>query len=103
MDYLHDMWGTSLKYFRLSGEKSETRDLVSYDFKGFAEFRLSKYKEAEADYEAALSAGEYTAEEAARTTKLLFRVAAQNLQLDQLHAAGFGRGRLLLGRRRVVA
>jgi tetratricopeptide (TPR) repeat protein len=51
-----------------------------HDFKGFAEFRLNKYKEAEADYEAALAAGEYTPEEAARTTKLLFRVSAQNQQ-----------------------
>jgi len=51
-----------------------------HDFKGFAEFRLNKYKEAEADYEAALAAGLYTPEEAARTTKLLFRVSAQNQQ-----------------------
>jgi hypothetical protein len=51
-----------------------------HDFKGFAEFRLSKYKEAEADYEAALASGEYTPEEASKTTKLLFRVAAQNQQ-----------------------
>jgi tetratricopeptide (TPR) repeat protein len=51
-----------------------------HDFKGFAEFRLSKYKEAEADYEAALASGEYTPDEAAKTTKLLFRVAAQNQQ-----------------------
>ncbi len=51
-----------------------------HDFKGFAEFRLSKYKEAEADYEAALASGEYTPEEAAKTTNLLFRVSAQNQQ-----------------------
>jgi len=51
-----------------------------HDFKGFAEFRLNKYKEAEADYEAALASGEYSAEEAAKTTKLLFRVTAQNQQ-----------------------
>jgi hypothetical protein len=51
-----------------------------HDFKGFAEFRLTKYKEAEADYEAALASGEYTPEEAAKTTNLLFRVAAQNQQ-----------------------
>ena len=51
-----------------------------HDFKGFAEFRLAKYKEAEADYEAALASGEYTPEEAAKTTNLLFRVAAQNQQ-----------------------
>jgi tetratricopeptide (TPR) repeat protein len=42
--------------------------------------RLSKYKEAEAGYEAALAAGKYTADEAAKTTRLLFRVSAQNQQ-----------------------
>jgi tetratricopeptide (TPR) repeat protein len=56
------------------------QDSTIYDFKGFAEFKLGKYKEAEADYEAALATGEYTPEEAAKTTKLLFRVAAQNQQ-----------------------
>ena len=51
-----------------------------HDFRAFAEFKLSKYKEAQADYEAALAAGKYPPEEAARTTRLLFRVASQNLQ-----------------------
>jgi hypothetical protein len=51
-----------------------------HDLKGYAEFKLAKYKEAEADYEAALAAGQYTPEETARTTNLLFRVAAQNQQ-----------------------
>ena len=51
-----------------------------HDLKGYAEFKLTKYKEAEADYEAALAAGQYTPEETARTTNLLFRVAAQNQQ-----------------------
>ena len=51
-----------------------------HDFRAYAEFKLSKYEEAEADYEAALAAGRYTPEEAARTTKILFRVAARNQQ-----------------------
>jgi tetratricopeptide (TPR) repeat protein len=51
-----------------------------HDLKGYAEFKLTKYKEAETDYEAALAAGQYTPEEAARTTNLLFRVAAQTQQ-----------------------
>jgi tetratricopeptide (TPR) repeat protein len=51
-----------------------------HDFKGFAEFRLSKYKEAEADFEEALASGEYTPEEKAGKIKLLFRVSAQNQQ-----------------------
>jgi hypothetical protein len=54
-----------------------------HDFRAFAEFKLRKYKEAQADYEAALAAGKYTPEEAARTTQLLFRVAAQNQQYAQ--------------------
>ncbi len=66
-----------------------------HDFKGFAEFKLRKYKEAQADYEAALAAGLYTPAEAARTTKLLFRVAAQNQQYAKAieyghHVAGSG-------------
>jgi hypothetical protein len=76
-------WAEALK----SLDEAETKPGITafdkfkiHDFKGFAEFRLTKYKEAEADYEAALAAGEYTPEEAARTTKLLFRVAAQNQQ-----------------------
>jgi hypothetical protein len=51
-----------------------------HDFRAFAEFKLRKYKEAQADYEAALAAGKYTREEAARTTKILFPLAAQNRQ-----------------------
>jgi tetratricopeptide (TPR) repeat protein len=51
-----------------------------HDFRAFAEFKLRKYKEAQADYEAALAARKYTPEETARTTNLLFRVAAQNQQ-----------------------
>jgi hypothetical protein len=50
------------------------------DFRAFAEFKLRKYKEAQGDYEAALATGKYPPEEAVRTTKLLFRVAAQNQQ-----------------------
>jgi len=76
-------WQEALKELGAAEQKSGITAFDKFkihDFKGFAEFRLSKYKEAEADYEAALAAGEYTPEEAARTTKLLFRVAAQNQQ-----------------------
>src|SRR5580692_3223459 len=51
-----------------------------HDFKGFAEFRLGKYKEAEADFEEALASGEYTPDEKAAKIKLLYRVSAQNQQ-----------------------
>lgn len=76
-------WQEALKDLDAAEQKSGLTAFDKFkihDFKGFAEFRLSKYKEAEADYEAALAAGLYTPEEAAKTTKLLFRVAAQNQQ-----------------------
>jgi tetratricopeptide (TPR) repeat protein len=76
-------WAEALKNLdEVEGKPTNTAfdKFKIHDFKGFAEFRLGKYKEAEADYEAALAAGEYTPEEAARTTNLLFRVAAQNQQ-----------------------
>src|SRR5271154_3247754 len=40
-----------------------------HDLKGYAEFKLSKYKEAETDYEAALAAGENNPEEKAGKNK----------------------------------
>jgi tetratricopeptide (TPR) repeat protein len=76
-------WQEALKNLDEAEQKSGITAFDKFkihDFKGFAEFRLSKYKEAEADYEAALASGEYTPDEAAKTTKLLFRVAAQNQQ-----------------------
>jgi hypothetical protein len=54
-----------------------------HDFKAFTEFKLRKYKEAQADYEAALAARRYTPEEAARTLQVLFRLAAQNQQYSK--------------------
>jgi tetratricopeptide (TPR) repeat protein len=51
-----------------------------HDFKGYAEVRLKKYKEAEADYEEALASGEYTPEEKARQIKVMFQVTAQEQQ-----------------------
>lgn len=76
-------WQEALRELDAADQKSGLTAFDKFkihDFKGFAEFKLAKYKEAETDYEAALAAGEYTPEEAARTTKLLFRVAAQNQQ-----------------------
>ena len=54
-----------------------------YDFKGFAYIKLSKYKEAEAAYEQAIATGGYSAEESAKTTKMLFQLAAQNQQFQK--------------------
>src|ERR1700730_15191764 len=53
-----------------------------YDFKGFAYIKLGKYKEAEAAYEQAIATGGYNAEESAKTTKMLFQLAAQNQQFQ---------------------
>jgi tetratricopeptide (TPR) repeat protein len=50
------------------------------DFKGFANVRLNKLKEAEQDYEQALATGQYTPEEASKTTRMLFRLSAGNQQ-----------------------
>ncbi len=76
-------WQEALKQLDAAEQKSGLTAFdkkTIYDFKGFAEFRLGKYKEAEADYEAAMATGQYTPEEVAKTNKLLFRVAAQNQQ-----------------------
>jgi hypothetical protein len=54
-----------------------------YDFKGFADVKLNKLKEAEANYEQALATGQYTADEAAKTTRMLFRLSAGNQQYDK--------------------
>ena len=51
-----------------------------HDLKGYAEVKLNKYKEAEADWEAALEAGLYSPEDKAQRTKALFRISAQNQQ-----------------------
>jgi tetratricopeptide (TPR) repeat protein len=54
-----------------------------YDYKGFAYIKLSKYKEAEAAYEQAMASGAYSAEDSAKTTKMLFQLAAQNQQFQK--------------------
>jgi hypothetical protein len=85
-------WQEALKNLNEAEQKSPLTPFdkkTIYDFKAFAELRLSKYKEAETDYEAALATGLYTPEEAARTTKALFRLAAQNQQYAK--AVEFGK------------
>jgi hypothetical protein len=51
-----------------------------YDFKGFANIKLNKLKDAETDYETAMATGQYTAEESAKTTRMLFQLSAGNQQ-----------------------
>jgi len=50
------------------------------DFKGFAYVKLNKLKEAQQAYEAAMATGAYPAEDAAKTTKMLFRITAGTQQ-----------------------
>jgi hypothetical protein len=51
-----------------------------YDFKGFANVKLNNLKAAQEAYEQALATGAYSSEDAAKTTRLLFRIAASNQQ-----------------------
>jgi tetratricopeptide (TPR) repeat protein len=68
-------------------EAAETKSgLTAYDktkindFKGYSYIKLNNFKAAESAYEAAIAAGGYTAEETAKTTRMLFQLAAQNQQ-----------------------
>ena len=60
-----------------------------YDFKGFAYVKLNNLKAAEQAYEAALATGAYSPEDAAKTTRMLFRLNAGNQQLAK--AAEYGK------------
>ena len=50
------------------------------DFKGFANIKLNKLKDAETEYEAAMATGQYTPEETVKTNRMLFQLAAGNQQ-----------------------
>ena len=76
-------WQEALKNLDAAEQKSGLTPFdkkTILDFKGFANVRLNKLKEAEQDYEQALATGQYTAEEAAKTTRMLFRLSAGNQQ-----------------------
>jgi hypothetical protein len=79
-------WQEALKNLDAAEQKSP---LTAYDkfkiadFKGFADVRLNKLKEAEQNYEQALASGLYSAEDAARTTRTLFSLSASNQQYDK--------------------
>ncbi len=60
-----------------------------YDFKGFANIKLNKLKDAETDYETAMATGQYTAEDTAKTTRMLFQLSAGNQQYAK--ALDFGK------------
>jgi hypothetical protein len=50
------------------------------DYKGFAYAKLNNLKASEQAYEAALATGAYSPEDAAKTTRMLFRLSAGNQQ-----------------------
>jgi hypothetical protein len=60
-----------------------------YDFKGFAYVKLNNLKAAEQAYEAAEATGAYSPEDAAKTTRMLFRLSAGNQQYAK--AAEYGK------------
>jgi hypothetical protein len=76
-------WAEALKNLEAAEQKSPLTPfdkMKIYDFKGFANVRLNKLKEAQQDYEQALASGQYSPEDAAKTTRMLFRLSAGNQQ-----------------------
>jgi hypothetical protein len=76
-------WAEALKNLEAAEQKSPLTPFdkkTIYDFKGFANVRLNHLKEAEQDYEQALATGQYSPEDAAKTTRMLFRLSAGNQQ-----------------------
>jgi DnaJ-domain-containing protein 1 len=74
-------WSEALKNLEAAEAKSPLTTFdkkTIYDFKGFVNVKLNNLKGAEAAYEAALQTGGYTAEESAKTYRMLFRLAAGN-------------------------
>ena len=51
-----------------------------YDYKGYAYVKLNNLKEAQKAYEEAIATGAYSPEDLARTTRVLFKVAASTQQ-----------------------
>jgi tetratricopeptide (TPR) repeat protein len=85
-------WQEALKNLDAAEQKSPLTPFdkkTIYDFKGFADVKLNKLKEAEQNYEQALATGLYTPEESAKTTRMLFSLSASNQQYDK--ALTFGK------------
>jgi tetratricopeptide (TPR) repeat protein len=76
-------WQEALKNLDAAEQKSPLTPFdkkTIYDFKGFADIKLNKLKEAETNYEAAMATGQYTPDETAKTTRMLFQLSAGNQQ-----------------------
>jgi hypothetical protein len=85
-------WAEAIKNLEAAETKSGLNAFdkkTIYDFKGFAYVKLNNLKAAEQAYEAALATGAYTPEDAAKTTRMLFRLSAGNQQLAK--AAEYGK------------
>jgi hypothetical protein len=85
-------WQEALKNLDEAEQKSPLTPFdkkTIYDFKGFADVKLNKLKEAEQNYEEALATGQYSPEDSAKTTRMLFSLSASNQQYDK--ALTFGK------------
>jgi hypothetical protein len=85
-------WAEAIKNLEAAETKSGLNAFdkkTIYDFKGFAYVKLNNLKAAEQAYEAALATGAYSPEDAAKTTRMLFRLSAGNQQLAK--AAEYGK------------
>src|ERR1700731_3273397 len=85
-------WAEAIKNLEAAETKSGINAFdkkTIYDFKGFAYVKLNNLKAAEQAYEAALATGAYSAEDAAKTTRMLFRLTAGNQQYAK--AAEYGK------------
>jgi tetratricopeptide (TPR) repeat protein len=79
-------WAEAIKDLEEAEQKSPltTYDKKTiYDFKGYAYIKLNNLKAAEAAYEQAVATGGYTPEEASRTNRMLFQLAAGNQQFTK--------------------
>ena len=79
-------WDEALKNLDAAAAKSPLTPFdkkTIFDFKGFADVKLNRLKEAEGNYEQALATGLYSPEEASKTTRMLFRLSAGSQQYDK--------------------
>jgi hypothetical protein len=85
-------WAEAIKNLEAAETKSGLNAFdkkTIYDFKGFAYVKLNNLKAAEQAYEAAIATGAYSPEDAAKTTRMLFRLSAGNQQYAK--AAEYGK------------
>lgn len=79
-------WAEALKNLEVAATKSDLTTFdkkTIYDFKGFAYTRLGNYKSAQQAYEQALATGAYSAEDTAKTERILFRMTAGSQQYSK--------------------